>query len=77
MTTKLTPIATDYPIDRALCVFKSSNNDFFLGFLEWDKRIRPIKMYSRNIFYNIDEVTGYQYVLNENGGFLFVNESKK
>ena len=72
---KLEPIIGDYPIHNTLCVFKCTDGSFFVGYMNWHSRAQPIKMFSKDVFYFVSDIESYQYVLNENGGFINVNKN--
>ena len=61
-------IKDDYPVNGALCVFRHKNL-FFLGYVD----IAHIKIYGKPSKLPISENMQYQYVLNEQGGFIFIN----
>ena len=66
----MTNIKDDYPVENALCVFRSGKT-FFLGYLCF--RPSRIKLYGKPIYMPIAEDMQYQYVLNDQGGFIFIN----
>ena len=70
---KLRPIATDWPLDMALCCFKLKTGAIILGCMDWNcTRLKPIKKFGEFTYYSVDEIELYQYILNEKGGCLFV-----
>lgn len=72
---KLEPIIGDYPLHNTLCIFKCTDGNFFVGYMDWGGRDKCIKMFGNDVFYFISDIESYQYVLNENGGFINVNKN--
>lgn len=66
----MTNIKDDYPVENALCVFRTGKI-FFLGCLCF--RPSRIKLYGKPIYIPIAEDMQYQYVLNDQGGFISIN----
>jgi hypothetical protein len=61
------------PIENALCVFKrKKNNIYILGYISNG----GIKLYGRRETISIDEFDAYEYIDNENDGFIFVEQKK-
>ena len=67
----MTNIKNDYPVENALCVFRSGKI-FFLGYISFRPWTR-IKLYGKPLTMPIAEDMQYQYVLNEQGGYIFIN----
>lgn len=63
-------IKENYPVDSALCVFRHENL-FFLGYIHNAR----IKTYGKPRTLPVSETMQYQYVLNKDGGFIFINQS--
>ena len=67
-------IKENYPVDNALCVFRCvfrHEKLFFLGYIHNAR----IKTYGKPLTLPISETMQYQYVLNKDGGFIFINQS--
>jgi hypothetical protein len=74
---KLTAIINDHPIEGALCVFRTVKNFFVLGYLQDNKDLQQtvINLYGKkDVAIGIEDVLSYSYVLNEKGGFVFIED---
>ena len=71
MNDKMQPMHENWPVPDALCVFKTQKGNFFLGYYTGSDAFF-VKAYGKPILVEIVAIVGYQYVWNDNGGFLFI-----
>jgi len=67
-------IDNDYPLDHTLCMFKMKTGTMIIGYMDWLKQYMPIKEFSKSRWYPISDVESYQYLLNEQGGFISISK---
>lgn len=67
------------PMDETLCCFKFKDRDnlMILGHLYFDANEKEsiVKEYGKERFFSGSKFDSFQYILNERGGFLFVNKA--
>lgn len=74
MNDKMQPFENNWPVPTALCVFRAKTGLMFLGYL-LDEPIESgeqIKLYGKEDYLTTDLIKWYQYVVNEQGGFIFM-----
>lgn len=72
MENKFISIQSDYPLDNALCIFKFDDNYFVLGYIYPDRSGNIIIEHRTGEQYPVRDEFCYHYVLNENGGMIFI-----
>lgn len=74
MKDKMQPFENNWPVPTALCVFRANTGLMFLGYLldEPTESGDRIKLYGREEYLTTEPIQSYQYVLTEQGGFIFM-----
>lgn len=73
-------LANDYPVDTALCAFKHKDGRSFIGYMDWsiyDLESPIVCLTEKRQWFKISDIYSYQYILNDNGGFLFITLPKE
>ena len=60
----------EFPIDFALCAFKTKKGGFFLGYVEFAIEVTP---YGTSGFISIYDLESYQYILDEKNEVVFID----
>lgn len=73
MKNTLTPIENDYPLERALCTFRTKDNLLFVGYTYTDYNLKKtvVKRWGAEEYFDIKDMDEYQYILQQKGGNLF------
>ncbi len=75
MKNTLQDLQDNFPMEHTLCVFKHKNSRLFLlGYLIFIETSFRIKLYGDETFFSPEDFIQFQYVLNDNGGFLYTNK---
>jgi hypothetical protein len=64
-------IESDYPLDKAVCMFYPKQGEQFIGYMDWDTIGYNIRCLEANEWVSVNTISQYRHILNPKGGLYF------